>query len=62
MKRIVRKILMVGSLENHSVCTLFFQSTGVVSHVILPSQQVESDAAPALTAVGEAGNEIIEEK
>ena len=53
---------MVASLENHSVRTVFFQSIGVVSHVILPSQQVESDAAPALTAVGEAGKEIIEER
>ena len=37
----------------------FFQSVGVVSHVTLPSQQVESDAAPALTAVGEAGKGTI---
>jgi len=35
-----------------------FQSTGVVSHVNLPSQQAKSDAAPALTAVGEAGKEM----
>jgi hypothetical protein len=30
---------------------ILFQSTGVVSHVHLPSQQAESDAAPALTPV-----------
>jgi hypothetical protein len=30
---------------------ILFQSTGVVSHVNLPSQQAESDAAPALTPV-----------
>ena len=40
---------------------ILFQSTGVVSHVHLPSQQAESDAAPALTAVGEAGNKIVGE-
>ena len=53
---------MVASLENTRSAQSFFTSIGVVSHVILPSQQVESDAAPALTAVGEAGKEIIEER
>ena len=38
---------------------LFSSSIGVVSHVILPSQKVESDAAPALTAVGEAGKKSV---
>ena len=45
----------VGSLSKMNRPLILFQCTGVVSHVNLPSQQAKSDAAPALTAVGEAG-------
>ena len=38
---------------------ILFQRTGVVSHVNLPSQQAKSDAAPALTAVGEGQEWIL---
>ena len=62
LKRTVTNSHGVSNRNSLGLHTLFFLSTGVVSHVILPSQQVESDAAPALTAVGEAGNEIIEER
>ena len=54
LKRIV-KMPHVGSLSKLNRPLILFQSTGVVSHVNLPSQQAKSDAAPALTAVGEAG-------
>ena len=48
-------MLHVSSLSKMNQPLILFQSTGVVSHVNLPSQQAKSDAAPALTAVGEAG-------
>ena len=57
---IIRNALKIShgsSLEIYSLSAIFFQSIGVVSHVTLPSHQVESDAAPALTAVGKAGKE-----
>ena len=49
----------VGSLSKLNRPLILFQSTGLVSHVNLPSQQAKSDAAPALTAVGEAGEKIL---
>ena len=44
-------MLHVSSLSKMNQPLILFQSTGVVSHVNLPSQQAKSDAAPALTPV-----------